>query len=302
MKNYQGIYPILYAFFNADGSLDRDVMRMQIEACIFHGAHGIAILGLATEANKLSGTERRQLMEWAAEDIAGRVPLAVTISEPNIAEYVAFARAAQAQGADWIVLQPPAGRSVPELEYIRFFGAVADASGLPVAIQNAAMYLGTGLSDSGLKALGRNHPNVKILKAEGAAAAIRKTIEATEGIFSVFNGRGGLELPDNLLAGCAGLIPAPECFDIQVKIFNLMRQGGDQNMEEAMALYREILPLIVFLMQSIDNFLCYGKRLTARRLGVDRVSDRAPAQSPDPFGLATLERYSAHLPVWQPAV
>ncbi|MDY7578766.1 dihydrodipicolinate synthase family protein [Herbaspirillum sp. RTI4] len=298
MTTYQGIYPILYAFFKADGTLDRDAMRRQVEASIRHGAHGIAILGLATEANKLSTGERRQVMEWAAEDIAGRLPLAVTISEPNIPEYVAFAKAAAALGANWVVLQPPSGRSVPEIEYIRFFGAVADACPVPVAIQNAAMYLGTGLSDTGLKTLGRNHSNVKILKAEGAAAAIRQTIETTEGMFTVFNGRGGLELPDNLLAGCAGLIPAPECFDVQVKIYNLIRQGGEDNLQQALVLYREILPLIVFLMQSIDNFLCYGKRLTARRLGLKQVFDRAPAQAPDAFGLATLKRYSEYLPIW----
>ncbi|SFH68417.1 4-hydroxy-tetrahydrodipicolinate synthase [Collimonas sp. OK307] len=298
MTNYQGIYPILYAFFKADGTLDRNAMRAQVEASIRHGAHGIAILGLATEANKLSTGERRQVMEWAAEDVAGRVPLAVTISEPNIPEYVAFAKAAAGLGADWVVLQPPVGRSVPETEYIHFFGAVADACPVPVAIQNAAMYLGTGLSDTGLKVLGRNHQNVKILKAEGTAAAIRKTIETTDGMFTVFNGRGGLELPDNLLAGCAGLIPAPECFDVQVKIYNLIHQGGEDNLQQALALYREILPLIVFLMQSIDNFLCYGKRLTARRLGLEQVFDRAPALAPDAFGLATLERYSDHLLAW----
>ena len=298
MTSYHGIYPILYAFFQADGALDRNAMRAQVEASIRHGAHGIAILGLATEANKLSTGERRQLMEWAAEDVAGRVPLAVTISEPNIAEYMAFARAAAGLGADWVVLQPPAGRSVPEMEYLRFFGAVADACPVPVAIQNAAMYLGTGLSDAGLKTLGRNHPNVSILKAEGSAAAIGQTIETTEGMFTVFNGRGGLELPDNLLAGCAGLIPAPECFDVQVRIYNLMRQGGADNLQQALALYREILPLIVFLMQSIDNFLCYGKRLTARRLGLEQVFDRAPALAPSAFGLATLQRYGNHLPAW----
>ncbi|MGK5047571.1 dihydrodipicolinate synthase family protein [Janthinobacterium sp. GB4P2] len=298
MTNYHGIYPILYAFFQADGALDRNAMRAQVEASIRHGAHGIAILGLATEANKLSTGERRQLMEWAAEDIAGRVPLAVTISEPNIAEYVAFAKAAAGLGADWLVLQPPAGRSVPESEYIRFFGTVADACPVPVAIQNAAMYLGTGLSDTGLKTLGHNHPNVSILKAEGSAAAIGQTIETTEGMFTVFNGRGGLELPDNLLAGCAGLIPAPECFDVQVRIYNLMREGGADNQQQALALYREILPLIVFLMQSIDNFLCYGKRLTARRLGLGQVFDRAPALAPSAFGLATLQRYGDHLPAW----
>src|SRR5260370_9739699 len=50
----------------------------------------------------------------------------------------------------------------------------------------------------------------------------------------------------------------------------------------------EILPLITFLMQSIESFLCYGKRLLARRLGLGPVQVRAP-------GLARSEEHTSEL-------
>ena len=75
----------------------------------------------------------------------------------------------------------------------------------------------------------RQHPNVSLLKGEGPALTIRRMIEETEGRLTVFNGRGGLELPDNLRAGCAGLIPAPDCFDRQIRIFELMRSGKPED-------------------------------------------------------------------------
>jgi 4-hydroxy-tetrahydrodipicolinate synthase len=190
-----------------------------------------------------------------------------------------------------VILQPPAG-GFSEAEYIRFFGAVAERVDLPVALQNAAQFLGVGLSNAGLKTLHRNHPNVCLLKGEAPAHVIRRLIEDTEGALRVFNGRGGLELPDNLRAGCAGMIPAPECFDVQVAIYARMRAGDEAEAERR---YREILPLIAFLMASIDTFVCYGKRLTARRLGIAEVFDRAPCQQPSEFGLAMLERLGAGL-------
>jgi 4-hydroxy-tetrahydrodipicolinate synthase len=49
-------------------------------------------------------------------------------------------------------------------------------------------------------------------------------------------------------------------------------------------------------MQSIDQFLCYGKRVAARRLGLGTVHDRKPTQAPEPLGLATAARYAAALP------
>ena len=45
-------------------------------------------------------------------------------------------------------------------------------------------------------------------------------------------------------------------------------------------------------MQSVGQFLCYGKRLTARRLGIGEVHDREPAQAPTPFGLDCLARHA----------
>jgi 2-keto-3-deoxy-L-arabinonate dehydratase len=289
---FQGIYPILYAFFDRDGRLDQNLMRRQVEGCLRHNPHGIAVMGLATEVGKLQTKERRMLMEWVGEDVGRKVPLVITIAEPSVEGQVEMARAAKDVGADWVILQPPPVGGLAESEYLRFFGAVADKSPLPVAIQNAAQYIGIGLSNAGLKTLNRNHPNVSLLKGEAPANTIRSLIEDTDGVFRVFNGRGGLELTDNFRAGCVGMIPAPESCDVQVKVYEAYKRGDE---EEAERLYRSILPLITFLMASIENFLCYGKRLTARRLGIAEVHARQPSQQPTPFGLKMLERLSKEL-------
>ncbi|NDP43773.1 MAG: dihydrodipicolinate synthase family protein [Aromatoleum sp.] len=292
-SRFHGIYPILYALFDAKGRPLRAPIAAQVEAAIKHGAHGVAILGLATETNKLNVRERRRILEWTAEALNKRLPLAVTVAEPSVHGQAGFVRVAKDAGADWVILQPPPVAGLPELEYLRFFGAVADETDLPVAIQNAAQFLGVGLSNAGLKTLHRNHPNICLLKGEAPAHVIQRLIEDTDGAFRVFNGRGGMELTDSLRAGCAGIIPAPECFDIQVKIYERMRSGDEA---EAERLYREILPLIVFMMSSLDTFLCYGKRITARRLGIAEVIDRAPAQRPSEFGLMMAERLAHALP------
>jgi 4-hydroxy-tetrahydrodipicolinate synthase len=292
---FHGIYPILYAFFDAQGRPLRDPLRAQVEAAIRHRAHGIAVLGLATETNKLDTNERRQILEWTAEAVAGRAPLAVTIAEPSVHGQAAFARAAKEAGAGWVILQPPAVSGMTEAELLRFFGAVADATDLPVAIQNAVQFLGVGLSNAGLRSLNRNHPNVCLLKAEAPAHVVERLVADTDGAYRVFNGRGGMELPDTLRAGCIGMIPAPECFDVQVAIYELMSQERPEAEAEAERLYRDILPLIAFMMSSIDTFICYGKRIVARRLGIDMVFDRTPCQRPTEFGLLMSERLSAGL-------
>jgi 4-hydroxy-tetrahydrodipicolinate synthase len=79
---------------------------------------------------------------------------------------------------------------------------------------------------------------------------------------------------------------------VQVQIYEAMRRGDE---DKAEALYREVLPLIVFVMQSIEASLTYGKRITARRLGIEAVHDRDPALAPTDFGLAVARARSAHL-------
>lgn len=292
---FGGIYPMLYAFFDARGGLDRGAMRAQVEHCLETGAHGVAALGLGTEVAKLEAQERRALMEWVAEDLNGRLPLAVTVFGATPAEQIAFVRAAVERGADWVILQPPRREGLSEPDLVRFFGEVADASPVPVAIQNAPQYIGVGLTDAGLDTLSREHPNVRLVKAEGSALEVRALIELCAGRMAVWGGRGGLELTDNLRAGCSGMIPSVESCHVQSRIFDLMQTGRAEDEEEAERLYTAILPLITFLMQSVDRFLCYGKRLTAKRIGITEVHDRQPAEAPSAFGLACMERHAAVL-------
>jgi 4-hydroxy-tetrahydrodipicolinate synthase len=163
---------------------------------------------------------------------------------------------------------------------------------MTVAVQNAPEYIGIGLTPDGIARLARSHGNFTVLKGEGPVLAIKRVIEETQGRLAVFNGRAGLELTDNLRAGCAGMIPGVDFMDRQAHVYELMRAGNDS---EAEAAYREILPGIVFVMQSIEHLVCYGKRIAALRLGLEAVRDRPPALAAESFGLDCVRRYAAQL-------
>ncbi len=287
-----GIHPILYAFFGPDGALDREAMRRQAQACLAGGAHGVAVLGLATEVSKLTPAERRQVVEWAAEDLAGRAPLAVTIFGRTPAEQIEAMRHAEGAGAAWVILQPPPVPGMPEDELMRFLAPVLDAARVTAGLQNAPDLMGLGLSPENLARLADAHPSLQVLKAEGPATLVQEVAERTGGRLAVLNGRGGLELPDNLRAGATGMIPAPDCFDVQVQIYAAMQAGQEA---EAERLYASVLPAIVFAMQGVAHLICYGKRLVAARLGLGPVHDRAPGVLPTPFGLACVSRFAAEL-------
>jgi 4-hydroxy-tetrahydrodipicolinate synthase len=290
-----GVWPMLYAFFDAEGRVDRAAMARQARAAMRNGAHGVAILGLATEVSKLSRAERIEILDIVSREVGGRLPLAVTVAEPDVDAAIASARAAQSAGAAFVILQPPPVKGLPQQEQITFYGAIADRLAIPVAVQNAPDYLGTSLTLAGLAELSARHANVSVVKAEGSALFVQSLGEATQGRLAIFNGRCGLELTDNLRAGAHGMIPGIEMVDVQPRVYDLMRTGSARDEAEAERLYASILPLVVFLIQSIDNLLCYGKRVAARRLDLGPVHDRAPAQAPNAAGLAWAARLSAGL-------
>ncbi|HET8727439.1 MAG TPA: dihydrodipicolinate synthase family protein [Alphaproteobacteria bacterium] len=289
VTEFQGVYPILYSLFDSRGQLDREAMRRQVEGCIEYGADGIATLGLATEVQSLTSRERRLLVEWNAEDIGGRVPLAVTIFEPSAEEQVDAVRHAADAGASWVILQPPATVATPD-DLKRAFSHVLDASPLPSAIQNAPQFLGLGLSPAEITELCHHHPQLKLIKQEVSAVETAELVQSVAGKLSVFTGRGGLELVDGLRAGVHGLIPAPEYADALIRIWKLHHDGS---IEEAERVYRDVLPLAVFIMQSISSLTCYGKLLLCLRLGI-AYHQRDPALIPTAFGIRTLLSHARH--------
>lgn len=295
----QGIWPILYAYFNVAGNLDREAMRLQVQVTLRTGAPGIAILGLATEVNKLSVEEKHTVINWTAQDLGNSAPMAVTLSGVTVAEQLALAQVAIDAHASYFILQPPGrpGGALPEPELEEFFakvlnGLAARAPAMPVGIQNAPEFLGVGLNADALARLRARCPNLLFMKGEAPAVIIERTVHQVGHGFPVLNGRGGMELLDNLRAGCTGMIVAPDCALEQQHIAKLYAAGA---IDEAEAQYARILPAIVFVMQSLETLVVYGKRIAAWRSGMDVQHDRRCTLTPTPFGLTTARRFAEQL-------
>lgn len=287
MAAFSGVYPILYAFYDKSGQLDDGLMRLQVEKCIAAGAHGIAVLGLVTEVHKLDTHERRHLVQVVGKAINARVPYAVTIGEQSVHGQTEFARMAMGEGASWVILQPPSIQGFAEAEYVRFLGAVADAVDIPVAVQNNPVNMDVSLSNASLLRLREEHPNITMLKGEGPAVGVAELVKAAAGRYAVFAGHGGKEYISNFLSGCVGLIPAPDCLDQQLVLHQHLLEG---RLDEAEKLHAQLLPLILFMTNSLPGLLCYGKRFFASRIGIDVVHARAPELTPTDFGLQEVRR------------
>ena len=286
-----GIYPMLYAFFDDRGVLRQDPFRLQVDVALGTQASGVAILGLGTEVSKLTFDERIDVLEVVAKRIDGCKPLLVTVYGDTITEQIEFSKRAIQSGASALMLQPPS-QKMDDAKLVGFFSKIISAVDCPVGIQNAPEFLGFGLSNESLIALANDHENFTIAKLECNAVNLESVASDLGDSVMLFNGRCGLELPDNLRAGACGLIPAIDTVDKTSEIFAEFTSGNE---ELADKLYADLLPVLCFVMQGILHFLTYGKMLAAARLGIELGGSREHSLPATDFGTACIRRFLKHL-------
>lgn len=289
MSKMRGIHAVLYALFDAEGALDRGAMRKQVEHVLAAGVDGVAVLGLATEVQKLTLAEQLQIIDWTAEDIAGSVPLSVTVMGNSVAAQRDVARYSLDRGAQCLILQPPSAGTFSGDTYVDFFAQVAEGIDGVFAVQNAPQYLGRSLTNGQLSRLRAENPGFSVVKSETSATDLAALVGELGPEVSMMNGRGGLEMTDCLRAGADGFILAPDLIDHSKRLFDLW-QSGDQAAAESA--YADVLPAIIFMMQSIEHLICYGKRVFGYRTGIE-IFDRTPAIKPTDFGIECAKRWAA---------
>ncbi len=285
---FPGIHCVLYALFDADERLDRAAMAAQVAYAVAAGAHGMTVLGLATEVAKLTFAERCDIIRWARADAPG-LPLSVTIAGNSVAEQQALIAVAERVGADWLILQPPVTGTYGAAEYVDFFARVGAATRLPFAIQNAPQYLGRSLSDDDIMALRARCPGFTQIKSETGATELHALVARVGQDIAVLNGRGGMEMTDGLRAGVAGFIVAP---DVLPGVMRCWRAWAAGDIALAETEYAAFLPAALFGMQSLEQLICYGKRIFGLRAGI-AIHDRAPAMRASAFGLSLAEYWAS---------
>ena len=289
----KGIFPIIYCFFNKNNTLDKKLILEEIELIKKIGSNGIASLGLATEVNKLSFNEKKFIIELVAENCVGSIPIAVTIQGSSFHEYIKLIDVAKNNQADWIILQPLIKKNTTDKDCYNFFKKLIPYAGdTIVGIQNAKEYLGVGLKSKDIIKLYKTYDNFRAIKGESSAALIQTEISKYPKDLRVFNGRGGQEIIDNFIVGCRGIVPALENADNFIKIYKYIQNKKFDNAHKE---YMKILPSIVFIMQSINSLVCYGKRICAYRMGVKTIYDRSPGMIPTSFGLRKSKEIAKNL-------
>lgn len=282
---FAGIRPVLHLPFGpgAAQAVVESELRALVARMVDAGVDGLVVLGLASEAWTLLERERDEVVAAVAAAIGGRVPLTVGI-DGTTGVAVERSRRAAELGASGLMVLPPRGGVSAEL-LVRHFAKVADASGLPVLVQDSPQVTGVTLDLATIDALVRGHPLVGALKVEIPGAG-PKTSAALDVGMEIVAGWGGLGYLEQVARGASGAMPGCDLGPALLAIDRAAR-GGDG--AAATDLYRRILPLLAFETPSLELLLLSEKR-ALRRAGVfTSEALRAPARTLDAVESATLD-------------
>ena len=133
---FEGSIPALVTPMGEDGSIDFGAWEKLLDFHLAAGTDGVVVGGTTGESPVLERGEIEELIRRAKSQIGGRIPVIAGSGTNSTAGSVALSRAAEAAGADALLVVTPYYNKPTQEGLFQHFSAVADAVDIPVILYN----------------------------------------------------------------------------------------------------------------------------------------------------------------------
>jgi len=242
-KKVCGVFAPITTPFEDSGDVSYEDLRKNMGVYAKSKLHGYLALGSNGENKSLTWDEKLKVLKTIIENKApGQAVMAGVIFE-STAESIAFAKEAEALGADYLTLLPPNyfAKQMKDDVLLRYFGDIADAVSVPCLVYNAPQFSGgVSISVNLVKNLAK-HPNIWGVKDSSNAANIESFLFAARDEFSVMAGSANFFMIGLIMGATGGIISLGNVFpNISVELYDLITA---KKYEEAFPLNEKILRL-----------------------------------------------------------
>ena len=223
----RGIYSALITPFDENENIDEHGLETLLEWSIGKGLNGVFIVSSTGESWALSFEEKVRLFRHTVAIVNKRIAVIAGVGVPSTREAVRLTEAAQAAGADSVCAVPPSFIRPTQDELIRHYGAIAEATTLPLLLYNIPMLAGNVLEPPAVRTLAERYDHIQGMKdSSGDLTLLNNLLVWRRSDFSVLTGIDTLLLP-GLLAGSQGAIlgSANVCPELSLEIVRLFDAG-----------------------------------------------------------------------------
>jgi len=238
----------------ASGSLDEASQRRLVQYCLDCGAVAIGHFGIASEAQKISTSDRRRLIELIVGEVAGRVPVFIGITSPAIQISVEYAREAETLGANLLMAALPWMAAPTPRTAFAYYEAISSASTLPIIVQDTPSSSETLTADL-LWQLANEIERIEHVKAEGTGFLAKTTTlrQLSDGQLSVIGGAGGQHLIHLLRIGVTSFMTGTEALELHASAVSAYLAGDQERAAEIY--FQQILPYLAFYLDYPEELL-----------------------------------------------
>jgi len=268
---WRGVMPAVTTKFNAQDELDLENFKVNINAQLEAGVHGIVLGGTLGEASTLTEEEKRILVKETVRFVKGAVPVIINIAEQSTKAAIDLAQQAKEDGASGLMMLPPMRYKADDRETVTYFRKVAQSTSLPIMIYNNPVDYGIEVTLDMFEELLSDCPNIQAVKESTRDISNINRIRNRFGDrLAILCGVDTLAL-ESLLIGADGWVAGLVCaFPAEtVAIYELSKAGRTH---EAIEIYRWFLPLLEL---DINTKLVQNIKLAevATRIGTEYVRE-----------------------------
>lgn len=165
MKNnpFKGIIAYPITPFDQDEKVDIVLYKKLLERLIASGAHAVAPLGSTGVMPYLTDEEKEAITEATIDQVKGRVPVLVGVSNLTTERTIHHAKFAESAGANAVMIIPMSYWKLTDDEIVQHYDAVAKQISIPIMAYNNPATGGVDMSPALLKRL-LEIPNVTMVK------------------------------------------------------------------------------------------------------------------------------------------
>ena len=221
---FEGVIAYPITPFDQNEKVDVFLFKKLVERLIVSGSHGIAPLGSTGVLPYLTDEEKEMITEATIEQVAGRVPILVGVSNLTTEKTIYHAKFAEKAGADAVMIIPMSYWKLTDDEVVKHYDSVASQISIPIMAYNNPATGGVDMSPSLLKRL-LEIPNVTMIKESSGDIQRMHYLRSELGEdVAFYNGSNPLALAAFGAGATGWCTAAPNLIpDLNIELYNAIR-------------------------------------------------------------------------------
>ena len=181
--------------------VDYEALGRFIDFQLASGINALVAVGTTGESATLTPEERKKVISFPLDRVAGRVPVLAGTGTNNTLHAIDYSISAAQSGADALLVVTPYYNKATQNGLIAHFTAIADKVDKPIILYNVPSRTGCNLLPATVEKLAE-HPNIAAIKeASGNMSQVVELFARCGDKIDVYSGEDGLTVPMLAMGG-----------------------------------------------------------------------------------------------------